>query len=57
VSGSILFEEIGPHTFRATGRGKQNVKGGQLLALNLFDEANGKVQNVIQEMRRLAAAR
>jgi hypothetical protein len=53
VSGSIYFEEVGPHRFRASGRGKQNVKGGQLLALNLFDEANGKVRNVIEEMRRL----
>ncbi|HEY0148663.1 MAG TPA: zinc ribbon domain-containing protein [Allosphingosinicella sp.] len=54
VSGSIVFEEVGRYTFRASGRGKQNVKGGQLIALNLFDEANGKVRNVIEEMRRLA---
>jgi hypothetical protein len=53
VSGSIFFEEVGPHTFRAAGSGKQNVRGGQMLALNLFDEANGKVRNVLDEMRRL----
>lgn len=57
VSGSIYFEEVGPHRFRASGRGKQNVRGGQLLALNLFDEANGKVRNVLEEMRRLVAPR
>ena len=56
VSGSIYFEEVGPNRFRASGRGKQNVRGGQLLALNLFDEANSKVRNVVEEMRRLVSA-
>ena len=54
VSGSISFDEIAPHTFQATGRGKQNLRGGQFVALNLFDEANGKVRKVVEEMRRLA---
>jgi hypothetical protein len=53
VSGSIFFEEVRQHTFRASGSGKQNVRGGQLIALNLFDEANSKVRNVLDEMRRL----
>lgn len=53
VSGSVYFEEIGLNLFRATGRAKQNVKGGQVVALNLFDEAGGKVRKVIEEMRRL----
>jgi hypothetical protein len=53
VSGSIFLEPVAENRFRASGRGKQNVKGGQLIALNLFDEANGKVRNVIDEMRRL----
>lgn len=53
VSGSIFFEEVEPHTFRASGSGKQNVRGGQIVALNLFDEANSKVRKVIDEMRRL----
>ena len=56
VSGSIYFEEVGPNRFRATGRGKQNVRGGQLIALNLFDEANGKGRNGLDEMRRLVSA-
>jgi hypothetical protein len=56
VSGSLFFEEIGPNTFRASGSGKQNVRGAQMIALNLFDEANGKVRKVVDEMRRLASA-
>ena len=53
VSGSVFFEETGPHTFRATGSAKQNVRGGQIVALDLFGEAKSKVENVVAEMRRL----
>jgi hypothetical protein len=55
VSGTVSWEETAPYRFRLSGQGKQNVKGGQVVALNLFDEANGKVENVINEMKRLAA--
>lgn len=55
VSGSIYFEEIGPHRYRASGNAKQNVKGGQVLALDLFGEAKGKVGKVIDQMRSLAS--
>lgn len=54
VSGSIFFEEVGQHRFRPTGNAKQNVRGGQVLALDLFGEAKGKVRNVLDAMRRLA---
>lgn len=30
VSGSLNIEEIGPNSFKITGTGKQNVRGGQL---------------------------
>ena len=53
VSGSIYIEEVSPNRFFASGNAKQNVKGGQVVALNLFGEAAGKVNNVIEEMRRL----
>ncbi|HMG47512.1 MAG TPA: zinc ribbon domain-containing protein [Allosphingosinicella sp.] len=53
VSGSIFFEEVGPYVFRASGSAKQNVRGGQIIALDLFGEAKGKVRNVVEEMRRL----
>jgi hypothetical protein len=56
VSGSIYFEEAGPYRYRATGNAKQNVKGGQLLALDLFGEAKGKVRNIVDRMRSLAAS-
>lgn len=55
VSGTVSWEEVAPYRFRVTGRGKQNVQGGQVVAFNLFDEANGKAENVINEMKRLAA--
>lgn len=54
VSGTVIWEEIGPYRFKVTGQGKQNVKGGQVVAMNLFDEANAKANNVIREMVRLA---
>lgn len=55
VSGSVYLDEISPNKFKVSGNAKQNVKGGQVIALNLFGEANGKVNNVIAEMRRIAS--
>ena len=54
VSGTISWEEVEPYQFKVTGGGKQNVRGGQVVALNLFDEANGKAHKVVAEMERLA---
>ncbi len=54
VSGSVYLEEVAQHRFRAAGTAKQNVKGGQLMALDLFGESKGKVRKVIDEMRRIA---
>jgi hypothetical protein len=54
VSGTVSWEETSPYHFKVVGHGKQNVKGGQVVAINLFDEANGKTKNVIDEMQRLA---
>lgn len=54
VSGTISWSETQPYRFKVTGQGKQNVKGGQAVAINLFDEANAKARNVIGEMQRLA---
>lgn len=54
VSGSVYFEEVGPHRYQASGNAKQNVKGGQVIALDLFGEAKGKVRKILFEMRRLA---
>lgn len=56
VSGTVIWEEVSPYRFTVSGKGKQNVQGGQFVAMNLFDEANAKAQNVISEMMRLAGA-
>jgi hypothetical protein len=54
VSGSIYFEEVEPYRFRPSGNAKQNVKGGQMVALDLFGEAKGKVRKVVEQMQYLA---
>ena len=55
VSGTVAWRETSPYRFEVTGQAKQNVRGGQVAAVNLFDEANAKVQRVIAEMQRLAS--
>ena len=55
ISGSLNIEEAGPGAFRVAGTGKQNLRGGQLIALNLGGEAQGKARKVIELMKRLAA--
>ena len=55
VSGSIVVEEVAASQFRVTGSGKQNIRGGQLIAPNLFNEANKKVEKVIERMKQLSA--
>ena len=56
VSGTISWQEVEPYHFVISGQGKQNVRGGQMVALNLFDEANAKARNVIEQMMRSAGA-
>jgi hypothetical protein len=55
VSGSIYFEEVEPYRFRASGNAKQNVKGGQMVALDLFGEAKAKVRKIVDQMRHMSA--
>lgn len=54
VSCSLNIEEVSPNTFRVNGTGKQNVRGGQMGALNLFGEAQGKARKAIDTMKQLA---
>ena len=56
VSGTVVYREVAPYLFEVTGAAKQNVRGGQMVALDLFSEARGKVDNVIAEMCRQANA-
>jgi hypothetical protein len=54
VACSLNIEESSPGKFRVVGTGKQNVRGGQILALNLFGEAQGKARKAIERMQHLA---
>lgn len=54
VSCSLSIQELAPNTFRVIGTGKQNTRGAQLIALNLFGEAKGKADKVIAKMAQLA---
>lgn len=56
VSGTIQLNEVEPFRFEVIGKAKQNIKGGQLLALNLLGEADGKIRAVIDQMKALAGA-
>ena len=56
VSGSIQINEVAPFRFEVIGKAKQNIKGGQLIALNILGEAQGKIQAVIDRMKVLAGA-
>ena len=57
VSGSISIEEVEPGCFKASGAGKQNIRGGQLIALNIGGEAQGKARKAINLMEELAGQR
>jgi hypothetical protein len=54
VSCSLSIDEVSENQFRVTGTGKQNVRGGQLLALNIGGEAKGRAQKAIKKMKELA---
>lgn len=54
VSCSLNIEEVGQNAFRVSGTGKQNVRGGQILALNIGGEAQGKARKAIDKMVQLA---
>ena len=54
VLGSLTIEELGNDQFRVSGTGKQNLRGGQSIALDLFGESKGRVNKVITKMKELA---
>jgi hypothetical protein len=53
VSCSLNIEEIKEFEFRVTGTGKQNLSGGQLIALNIGNEAQSKARKAIDMMKEL----
>jgi len=54
VSCSLNISEVSSNTFRIIGTGKQNVAGGQLLAMNIGKEAQKKAKKAIDAMKKLA---
>ncbi len=54
ISCSLNITEVSSNTFRVTGTGKQNVRGGQIIAFNIGNEAQGKADKAIQKMKELA---
>lgn len=56
VTASLQFEDAPGGRIKVSGSAKQNLSGGQVLALNLFGEAQRKVTKVIDEMARIAAS-
>jgi hypothetical protein len=55
VSCSLTIEELTSSTFRVTGTGKQNVRGGQLIALDIGGEAKGKARKAVEKMKELSS--
>lgn len=55
VSCSLNVQEVSPNTFRVIGTGKQNVRGGQLFALDIGGEAQGRARKAIERMKVLAS--
>ena len=54
VSCSLNIEEVNENEFKVTGTGKQNLSGGQLIALNIGNEAQSKARKAIDMMKDLA---
>ena len=54
VTGSLNITETAPNIFSITGTGKQNLSGGQIVAMNIGNEAKNKARKVIETMKRLA---
>ena len=51
VSGTISYREVAPYQFEIIGGAKQNVRGGQVVAMNLFNEAQAKVDRVLANLK------
>lgn len=54
VAGSLVIQEAGSNWFRVSASAKQNLQGGQVLALDLFGEAGSKAERVISMMKATA---
>ena len=54
VVGTISIQEVSKNIFKINGTGKQNLSGGQIVALNIGNEANKKAQKVIEKIKMLS---
>lgn len=54
VSCSLVITELSPGRLEVVGTGKQNVRGGQFIALNIGGEAQSKAQKAILRMQDLS---
>ena len=54
VSCSLFIEEIEENKFKIKGTAKQNLRGGQILALNIGNEAESKAEKAILKIIELA---
>ena len=52
VSWPLNIEEVSEFTYRVIGTGKQNIRGGQLLAFD-FGEAKARARKAIERMKHL----
>ena len=55
VSVALNIEELSPHAFVVRATGKQNVRGGQLVAFNIGGEAQGRANKAVEKMKELAS--
>jgi hypothetical protein len=55
ISCSLNIEELSPYKFRVSGTGKQNIRGGQLVAFNIGGEAQSKARKAIDMMKGLTS--
>lgn len=55
ISGSLNIEEVATGHFKVSGSGKQNIRGGQLVALNIGGEAQSKARKAIELMKQFAS--
>lgn len=54
VNGTLNIQEVSKYIFTINGTGKQNLTGGQIIAINIGNEANKKVKKVIDKIKILS---
>ena len=55
ISCSLNIEEVSNGSFNVKGTAKQNLRGGQVIAINFGGEAQSKIRKVIDKMQELVS--